>query len=567
MTPEQNERIARGWLGDRHRARTDLLWLCNEVLGYKDISRELHGPIIDRLQHFQGGKDYVNAKGVLEPALYEPNVDLWHLEGNRKNLFLDPRGHLKTTLITIAHSIQWMLNYPDIRILLSMAVGDQTEAVMRELLNQWRYNDRLRVLFPEYAPAAAKASDWGNMEGFTVLSRKKKWLKERTVQLCTIGKTIAGMHYEVIKHSDLVDKENVKTAGQIRDVVSHFHHTNPLLERGTVPDKFGSTAGWVDVEGTRYDFCDLYGSIIESQEKLSEAERSWQTFQRSAWIKRPETTIWPSRFPPSELASIESDIGPWIFACQYENNPIPLGGGLASKDEVLFTSRRQLMSQILRLHITVDLAEMNTSSSGDFIVLNTHGFDRDGRLLVADIRCGHYEPWEVIDLFYELAGPKGKFQRVSEIKVEKEAHWATLKPFLAREQQKRGFLPPLIDIKRGKGAGKKKRIYSLQPWFKAGLIIFADEIGCRAELLRQILWFSETSTYHDDILDTLADALKNRDGDVQGDVYPDAPRWDGQPRAVPSAGQFLGFDPTTHLGQWSTEAANASEWQHSRTGL
>src|SRR5580704_3916880 len=37
--------------------RTDLLALCTEVLGYKDVSREVHGPILDALQKFPGGED------------------------------------------------------------------------------------------------------------------------------------------------------------------------------------------------------------------------------------------------------------------------------------------------------------------------------------------------------------------------------------------------------------------------------------------------------------------------------------------------------------------------------
>jgi len=75
----------------RQAARTDLLYLCNTLLGYKDVSRLVHGEILDHLQHFKGGTESIDAKGN---PIYEPAVPIWQLEGERNRLIVFPRGHL-----------------------------------------------------------------------------------------------------------------------------------------------------------------------------------------------------------------------------------------------------------------------------------------------------------------------------------------------------------------------------------------------------------------------------------------------------------------------------------------
>ncbi len=544
------------WLFARQKARTNLFWFLKEVLQYKDIEEEVHGPIIDLLQKFDGGTDTLN-KNTGKIIDYTPKVGIWELKGPRKRLFLDPRGHLKTTVITIGHSVQWIINYPDIRILQSMATGDQVTKVIQETLSHFRYNDRFRYLFPDFCPPAKNAKDFGNNESFTVPNRKRKWLKEATVSTCSVGKVVAGGHYEVLKNTDLVDKENVKTPNQVREVKDHFYYLNPLLERGAIAPYHG----WTDVEGTRYDFSDLYGEIIDKEEALPEEKRSWLIHVRSAELE--DGTLWPTRFPQAELDSILQDVGDYIFSCQYLQKPIPQGSGLASKDEIRFVYKKILKSLPMRIHMTVDLAGMEQNLTGDFTVLTTAGFDNDGRMNVLDIRCGRYTPFEVIQLLFDL---HKLYPKMLDIKIEKDAHMRVLAPFIKREQQKRQqkggrWLPPIIELKRDTRTSKKQRIKGLQPWFKAGIIRFAEDISPRLELMQQILRYSDTSTYHDDILDTLADQMQNRDGGPIADVYPDAPK--GEERMDE---KFLGFDKITHEMTWAGQK-ESEQYYDPMTGL
>jgi len=518
----------------RQAARTDLLYLCNKILEYPDVTKEVHGPIIDRLQKFHGGTEHLSSMGIIG---YKPKVPIHKLARvpHKDKLFLDPRGNLKTTVITIAHSIQWILNYPDVRIALSMAIGDQTKKVMTEIKGHFQYNKTFRMVFPDYCPPPKRVNDWGNMEEFTVAMREKM-RKEPTLCLITIGKVIAGSHYDVVKHSDLVDENNVKTPNQIADVISHFGHMDPLIERYPTDNPEEPAHGWQDVEGTRYDFGDLYGMLLDSKE--------WDCHVRSVY--RPDgTTLDMRRFPPAEVDRIrrKPEVTPYIFSCQYENNPIPPEGGLCDPKDIVFVPR-QFISNILpglRIHCTIDLHGMESSlGDNDYTVLTVAGFDRDGRMYVLDVRRKRFTPDQVIGNVFDVYD---KWKPI-DFKIEKDAHARVLLPFLHREASKRQRFPTMVPIKRDNRTSKQQRIRGLQPWFKAGVIRFADDLPCKTDLIREIMQFpSQSSGVHDDILDTLADQMQNQEGGVNDDVVADmSPDLAYQFGLQKPRDKFLGFN-------------------------
>jgi|SRR5215472_1411967 len=505
-----NERIEQ-WKVHRNKARRSLHWLCWEVLGYKDVSAAVHWPIIDHLQRFKGGTDEIDNLGRVS---YTPFIPLWELplppcqEGQtaRNTLVLYPRGHLKTSIVTIAHTLQWIINYPNVRILISTATGDQAHMMLAEIKSHLQFNKKFRWLFPEYCPLAKKAADFGNQEEFTVPNRTRH-TKEPTVATCSVGKVIAGSHHEVIKNSDLVDKENVRTPGEIANVIAHYGYLNPLLERSEIPPH----NGWIDVEGTRYDFGDLYGRLLDSG-----------TYRVVIRPRPDEETVWPERFPVSELKRIEKEVGPYIYSCQYRNQPIPPEGGLCDPKDIIFVPRhiiRQILPT-LRLHTTIDLHGLEPQrNDNDATALTVHGFDRDGRMYVVDIRHGRFTPDQVIFHIFEI---HARYPQMVDFKIEKDAHARVLLPFLQREASKRQRFPTMVPIKRDTHVSKQQRIRGLQPWFKAAIIRFADDLSCKTELITEIMQFpSQSSGVHDDILDTLADAMQNQEGGVTDDVIAD----------------------------------------------
>lgn len=497
--------------------------------------------MFDALQKFAGGEDtseprLVNGKpspGTFKELIdsYKPSVPMWDLEGPRKSLILWPRGHLKTTVCTIAYTIQWILNYPDVRILLSSGTGEQVRKFLDEILSHFRHNDMFRWVYPEFVPHGKNVKEFGNQERFTVPSRTVH-RKEPTVSTCSVGAVVAGGHFDVIINDDIVDKENVRTPEQIANVNSHLGFLWPLLETAPDSDKRakGYMRGWWTMAGTRYDFSDSYGTIIDSEAAKSEAERTYLIQERDAIIEGDLSdlanckTIWPARMPPQALKDIMDDPlqGPSIVASQYRMNPIPDKSGLVDSPKEIVWVPVEAMKKIyayLSLHVTVDLAGMEPSTNkladNDFTVITPHGFGHDGTLYVLPIMRGRYTPFEVIDLLFKL------FEihpRIVDVKVEKEAHARVLLPFLKREMAKRQRFLPIVEIRRDNRTSKQQRIKGLQPWFRNGSIKFADNQPHKLAIINEIMRFPKYS--HDDIPDTLADAMQNREGGVIYEVVP-----------------------------------------------
>jgi predicted phage terminase large subunit-like protein len=305
-----------------------------------------------------------------------------------------------------------------------------------------------------------------------------------------------------------------------------------LLETAPDADKRarGRERGWWSMAGTRYDFSDVYGSIIDSEAAKAPEERSYTIQQQDAIVEGDLSdlssckTIWPARMPPQALKDIENDPlqGPSILASQYRMNPIPDKSGLVDSPKEIVWMPTDAMRKIyayLSLHVTVDLAGMEPSTNkladNDFTVICPHGFGHDGTLYVLPIMRGRYTPFEVIDLLFKLFHIH---PRIMDIKVEKEAHARVLLPFLKREMAKRQRFLPITEIRRDNRTSKQQRIKGLQPWFRSGHIKFADNQPHKLAIINEIMRFPKYS--HDDILDTLADAMQNREGGVTFEVEP-----------------------------------------------
>jgi len=558
----------------RHAARTNP-WVLAWILGYNDVIPEVHGPLVDALPQFRGGTDSLLSNGEIS---YTPAVPLWKLETRRKRLFLYPRGHLKTSIITQLGIVQWILNYPNVRILLTTATGDLNTTVLQEIKSHFQYNSKFRSYFPDYCPQKS-LKDFGNSEEFSVPNSKKQAKREPTVSTSSVGKTIAGKHYEVLMCSDMVDKENVRTSGGVQTVIDHFKYMDPLLERHEESsDSPFPNHGWITVEGTSYSFADLYSHILnENGFRITEFPNGVQTLRRNGWTfvhgdaevdPEKQTTIWPARFPWSELKKMERSMGPALYSAQMRNRPMADEGGLISEDELMkpgFWFNRAVLEKIrsqLRIYATVDLAGMEADSRGDYTVLSVSGFDHDGRCYILEIRRGHFSPSEVINHLFDIWA----LYKPVDIKVEKDAHARVLGHFITRETHKRQVFPNIVLIPRDTRTSKTQRIKGLQPWFASKVIRFYNEIECKTDLVREIVEFP--SSKYDDILDTLADQMQNRDGGTNYDVIPQ-----GEPAqipwgAMPARPEFAGFDEATNQAIWRLDnALDETLNYHAVTGL
>jgi predicted phage terminase large subunit-like protein len=519
----------------RLRARTDVLWLARHFYGWDKITDTVHGPMSRFLQQFTDyqGKDEWNE--TLNRFEYIPidtdpvNVIKKNDIHGEKRLLLAPRGWYKTSLNVVAHTTQWILNFPDITTLWLHASQEVLEPALPLIKNIFWKNNVMRYYFPEYcAPMAAK--EFGTQTSFNIPNRKK-WTASPTVAIGGIESVRTGMHYHVIKYTDIVDEKNTATRDLCTKIVQKFAMCRNLL----ISAKY-----WSDVEGTRYNFSDLYGQIIDDwlKEEQLKQEHRYKVFCMGCYkkdLKGEEEHFTPdeldapylldtsktvdnrgrdlrrvSNFPENESTEILEDkrcdpsYGEDQFNTQQLNNPVGTDSMIFPPEQMKWKTVDEMKKiPFLYYTTTVDLAE-TTKKRSDFTAITTCGVDRMNRRYVMDIRLGRFLPDEIVDNLFVVQ----LIWKPIKIKVEETGFARGLKPTIARKSQMTGIYPNFVFLPRDTQDAKEERIKSIQPYYKSGLIYFSEGLDefVKEHLKHELTRFPKYQ--HDDILDTLADQFQ-----------------------------------------------------------
>lgn len=537
----------------RWKARTDLGFLCREILNYPDVSDEIHKPILDILQKFPTPtreQFYENDKIIYGQWEYKPIQRISSLLGGRRVLILDPRGWLKTTINAQAHSIQWILNYPDVAIMIFQSNLEKAEIILGEIKKHFQYNQLFRQLFPEHCPVSSKADDFGTKSKFTTKARGRSVTrKEETIMASSIDAGSSGIHVDVMKFSDIVEPSNTGTSEQMTSVTKSFNMAENLL----VGPNY-----WIDVEGTRYSYEDTYGYIIKLNKETPIDKRIWKIHARSCYKKLLPKGAEP-KFTPEELnlpdyinekgecelhwddpergftfAQYESKrrADQYIFSAQQKNTPM---GGVDGKEifpviaigDNIYPRKlitRKKFQQNVRVAFwiaTVDTAYTNKERS-NYSAITIAAFASDGRVYVNEIIHGKFLPDELIKHICGLvknnrvgntsSGPLimeyGK--KLKSINIEETGFTVGLRVSLDNFQQTNNIFLPIEMIKRDNQLRKEERIQNtLQPYYAADKLIFLEDLLPMQHLAEELRQFPKSST--DDILDTLADLFQNKD--------------------------------------------------------
>ena len=234
---------------DLGRCKADLWFLCYDILGYRDLSTSFHKPMMRDM-------DLDRRNGV------EMSQDLW------------PRGHFKSTIVTVGQTIQDILIDPDDTILICHAVDDEVKKLVEEIGQHFLSNPELRRIAPGFAPKPRKdgtAPKWLLANKFTVLNRTK-YNRQATVFGKSAGAEITGVHVNRFKLDDICGRNTIEDSGlpklhgwvsntlanvlnpggKIRHVATRWHEDDPAgrwikdknwvsrvraaLETGTYPD-------------------------------------------------------------------------------------------------------------------------------------------------------------------------------------------------------------------------------------------------------------------------------------------------------------------------------------------
>lgn len=536
--PPKDPKRAMLWV--RWKARTDLIWFCNNILGYPDVNMKQHGVMVSRLQQFPAPRtieeaakldrwDEETGRWYYQPLNCDKKFhprrvpDPFKLPGKRRRLILDFRNSLKSTVNLKAHTIQWVINFPDVEIILFQSTVAKIKEVVSPVKQFFCNHDRFREVFPELC---MNEEDSTSDATFTTPGRTPGCVFDMpTVQGLSMDQSQAGKHVHVIKYSDVVDEKNCKNPEILQEITKAFYMSENLLKG----NRF-----WMDVEGTRYSPLDMYGKIIEDEmgeqtraiawifkkkihfykedaikaagpdaHKIIEKRnvyvptperRTWEVYINCCWerdyakfdkppsydyddLKCPPlidrdgnyVARWPERESAESLRS-KARRDEYMFSCQQLNDPKAANDESSSFRMDIFPSLVMPMS-VFRQKIRVAYYEMVTDTAeadhgkACYSVIGTGAIDSSGECYIIDVDFGRWLGPEFVDRMYKMYMKwDGGMRRVSRVTMEEVPYTKGLKHYIQRFESMKGMSFPMSWLRRPGGktsTGKTGRIKGL----------------------------------------------------------------------------------------------------------
>jgi predicted phage terminase large subunit-like protein len=453
----------------------------------------------DQLLRTKGKEDlYIFNKWILDVEQGKEPLAPFHRElcnfvqdnTKKKKLILIPRGHLKSTLITIGYSVFKIINNPNIRILILNATWQMAVDFLTEIKNHLTKTERLQELFLEDGKPwlAENPTEWS--QDRITLQRTNQNIKGPTVWAAGIESNLVGSHPDLIIFDDVQVRENTQSREQIEKVILRYKDALDLLEPG----------GQLIVIGTRWVEGDFYSWLMD---KDNEIHRSYDIMVKTAYEGNIQTgeefkALWPEKFTKKELEDRLREKGSYEFSAQYMNNPIPEEDATFKRSQFQYFNFFDIRGKEMTKIMTIDPA-ISEAKTADYTAIVVSGLDMFGNIFVLDIIRKRMNPSEIIETIFDLQS----VWHVNQIGIETIAYQKALAYTLKEEIQKRKRYLPITEIK-SHDKSKDQRIKGLQPSYEAKNVWHRDkkELPNIVYLEDELLAFPRA--VHDDIADAFS---------------------------------------------------------------
>ena len=390
--------------------KRDLYWLAKEILGYQDMVFHLHYPLCALAQ---------------ESAI-------------RRKLILIPRKHFKTSCVTIAGAMQWILNDPDIAILLGTGTSKLVRSVMGEIKAHFTHNETFRGLYPECCPDVQ--TDWGTLDQFTVPNRRAV-RKEPTMLAASTGTKLTGMSFDCAKLDDLINEENCTTREQIEAVEVWYEYLKFLLKK--------PNDAVVDMAGTRYHFEDIYGRILTS-DNLDHGGRYACYVRKALESGRP---IFPERFNTETLAEWrgKTPTSIAVYEAQAMQNPVPTSTTV-EREKIRYhdDTDADLRGQHLYLMLDASVSQRDTADFCAFVIV---GATANREKHIHEAVQAHLSPQEFVAEVFRYVDKYAALGGLKAITLQRAVVEQVLRAYLDEEMRKRGVA---LEPRGRRGPGRPK---------------------------------------------------------------------------------------------------------------
>lgn len=309
-----------------------------------------------------------------------------------RQLILEARGHLKSTLLCVGYVLWRIYQNPNIRIFVGTESLKLSKAFIREI-EQYLVDDHNREhvwnarphidgpLIPEMDSLGKSrraiirdiSAEFGDeySTASNASTTKKVWraeaiqvvrdrtLKEPTLTAGSVGQTSTGFHFDEVIFDDAHTYDNCSSETKIQKVFSWIFDIEsvldpPYVDIGLVqalynvaPHQFNLLRRWaisggrMSVIGTRYDDQDYYGHILESAEKLG-----FDTHVRNIYsngVDSSEGYRWPEKWNEAIEESTKANFvvkhgstGLARYYSQYHNKIVNLEDAILNWSKINF---------------------------------------------------------------------------------------------------------------------------------------------------------------------------------------------------------------------------------------
>jgi len=443
----------------------------------KDISSSESGSIsgLDVALHdLQARRARADLKDFSSALGYENN---WHhnewydllmqlaIKKFNRCLLLAPRGHAKSTCVTVNYPL-WMLgNNPNLRIIIASDTVSQASLFLRQISHTIEHNKSYHDIYGHLKPDIQ--DKWTDTE---VIVKRDQNLKDASLLALGVGSATIGRRADLIICDDIVSEDNCATELQREKLKTWFYKVlMPVLD----PD------GAVIVVGTRWHYHDLYSELLE---KPQYTQKVYKAIEKGK-------ALWPARFSLKKLEEIKNEIGSIIFNCQYLNDPSGLRGQLLKLDWLQYYD---VAPPDMRIYQGVDLA-ISERAEADYTVICTIGVDAQNNIYVLDF----YRDKLSFPMQVKAIHVQAEIHKPLKIAIESNAYQKAMS-----QQLRQMSMLPVVETKTTKD--KITRMIALSPHFENGRIRIKKDM---TELIDEYLKFPRGE--HDDMLDALEIAVRS----------------------------------------------------------
>lgn len=319
------------WLELRDKGRKDLFWL-GRLLG-RSFFHTFHQQLCDQFvqKNFGGvGLDKVEVKPMYFPGYTIDDFhDMMHTQKRfandgvtptREALILDPRSGYKSTADGV-DAVQWMLNCPDVRVLIITAFKPLAKLMLKEIKSYFYLPSRgkptaFHLLYPEYVLTGVDGTSEQPIECPAALHKQK----EPNLWISSIESSSTGMRCDIRKADDVVDPKNSNTEELREKLKFDFNGTDDLTEPW----------GFTDVIGTRYFTKDWFGTRMLPDENGDVAPYKYHC--RGSWIVKPEYRDVKLKQLTKDMVTL---LFPYKLSWQYLKNALTKKGERSFRNQQL----------------------------------------------------------------------------------------------------------------------------------------------------------------------------------------------------------------------------------------